>query len=461
MPSSTNSKRRRALARWTALLQRHLPSLSLPQAKVLALWSIGIVLARSSSLHAVVLALACWLRLNPLSLHKRLQEWYLEASAKKGHGSAGKGLHRRDWQPDDIAPQLLAWILQEWPSRQVVLALDPTNFADRFTVLNVSVLYRGCAVPLMWTVVEGGEPEAWEPHWERMLEALAGHVPAGWQVLVLTDRGLYSPRLFRCLLRLHWHPFLRIRAQGFYRPVGSPNWLDLKDLRPGVGETQAFEAEVFKNDQGRLAATLVAFQGEGYAEPWLIVTDLLPEVARASWYGLRGWIEQGYKRVKGEGWNLPRTRISTCVRLGRLWLAVAVATLWVLEVGGEAEVDQGGGQRRRRQGKKAGEDTPELLQLGPGQAEGAEGANKAAASEQPRRIWSVFSRGWNLLRNALAVGVLMLGSWHPEPWPDHPCGGLPPTPAAGTATASPARSRARLSPATSYSSRIIHDNDSR
>src|SRR5262249_2035916 len=147
------------------------------------------------------------------------------------------------FDPNAISADLLAWILQGWPGKQIVFALDPTNFADRFTVLNVSIMYRGCAVPVIWTVVPGGETGAWEPHWERMLRILAQRVPAGWQVLVLTDRGLYSPSLFRCLVDLHWHPFLRIRAQGFYRPVGSQKWLELKDLCPQMGQAQAFEAE--------------------------------------------------------------------------------------------------------------------------------------------------------------------------------------------------------------------------
>src|SRR3954465_1866846 len=325
MATSTSTKRRRSLDRCTVSLGQHLPSLSLPEAKGLALWSIGIVLARACSLHAVVLALSCWLTFNPLSLRRRLQEWYCEAAAKKGHGSGAWGVQRRDWDPEARSPDLLAWVLEDGPDRQLVLALDPTNLGDRFTVLNLSVLYRGCAVPVIWTVVEGGEPGAWEPHWERMLRILADRVPAGWEVLVLTDRGMYSPRLFRCLVELHWHPFLRIRAQGFYHPADSQEWLDLKDLCPPIGEAQAFQAEVFKNEEGRLECTLVAFQGEGYAEPWRFVTGLGGEVAKASWYGLRGWIEQGYKRVKGEGWKLPRTRIRDCQRLGRLGLAGAGA----------------------------------------------------------------------------------------------------------------------------------------
>jgi hypothetical protein len=432
MPSSINTKRRQALARWTALLRQHLPSFSRPQATGLALWSIGIVLASSASLHAVTLALACWLPFKPSSIRRRLQEWYLEAAAKKGHGSAGKGYQRRDWDPHATPPSLVRWVLDDWPNRQLVLALDPTNFGDRFTVLNISVLYRGCAVPVCWTVVEGGQSEAWEPHWERMLAALAKEVPAGWQVLVLTDRGMYSPRLFRCLQQLHWHPFLRIRAQGFYRPLGSQKWLNLEELHPPNGQTQAFPAEIFKNDEGRLQGTLVAYHGAEYAEPWLIVTDLAAETAQASWYGLRGWIEQGYKRAKSEGWQLQRTRISDCARLERLWLSMAVATLWVLEVGGAAEVEeQQGRPKATAKGKKVGEDTPALPDLEESAACPQPGAAQEEKPSQqevaPQRIWSVFSRGWNLLRNALPVGLLLLGSWHPEAWPGRPTTAVPPT----------------------------------
>jgi hypothetical protein len=457
MASGTPTKRRRALERWTDLLAQHLPSLSLPEAKGLALWSIGIVLARSCSLHAVVLALTCWLPFKPCSLRRRLQEWYREAAAKKGHGSGAWGVQRRDFDPNAISADLLAWILEDWPGKQIVFALDPTNFGDRFTVLNISVLYKGCAVPVIWTVVKGGEPGAWEPHWERMLKILAERVPAGWQVLVLTDRGMYSPSLFACLVELHWHPFLRIRAQGLYRLIDSQKWLDLKDLCPPMGEARAFKAEVFKNEEGRLSCTLVAFQGEGYAEPWLIVTDLEPEVAKASWYGLRGWIEQGYKRVKSGGWNLPHTRIVDCKRLERLWLAVAVATMWVLMVGGEAEVDAETAEAFAED-SPAEEETPRLPDLRPREEEGK--ASDEGASPRPVRTWSVFGRGWNVLRNALAVGVLVLGCWYPEPWPDHPSYGLPPTPPVCTVNATAGQSQTGHQPTTASATRIIHDHGS-
>jgi hypothetical protein len=74
-----------------------------------------------------------------------------------------------------------------------------------------------------------------------------------------------------------------------------------------------------------------------YKDPWLIMMDLPPEASTACWYGLRAWIEQGFKITKRAGWQWQRTHMTQPARAARLWLAVAVATLWLLSVGGEAE----------------------------------------------------------------------------------------------------------------------------
>jgi len=229
-------------------------------------------------------------------------------------------------------------------------------------------------------------------------------------------------------------------------------------LRLPKDQTRAWSGEVFKNDEGRLKCTLVGYAGGGHAEPWLIVTDLAPEVAQASWYGLRGWVEQGYKRVKGEGWRLPRTRIASRERLERLWLAVAVATLWVLEVGGEAEVEEKGQRPEVQRTKTMGQDAPVLPDLEPGAGEQARNTDGRPEPSAPR-TWSVFGRGWNLVRNALAVGIVLVGSWHPEAWPDHPRAGLPPTTAAH-ATVSGASQDKSVDRKISLKSKGVHRLDS-
>ena len=35
-----------------------------------------------------------------------------------------------------------------------------------------------------------------------------------------------------------------------------------------------------------------------YEHPWVVLTDLEPEQAQVSWYGMRSWTETGYKDFK-------------------------------------------------------------------------------------------------------------------------------------------------------------------
>ena len=62
---------------------------------------------------------------------------------------------------------------------------------------------------------------------------------------------------------------------------------------------------------------------------------------RRGWYGLRMWIEHGYGQFKSAGWQWQKTRITEPDRAGRMWLAFASATLWVVAVGGQREHDEG------------------------------------------------------------------------------------------------------------------------
>lgn len=58
-----------------------------------------------------------------------------------------------------------------------------------------------------------------------------------------------------------------------------------------------------------------------------MLTDLPPHTAEVAWYGLRAWVEGGFKDRKRDGWQWQRTRMSDPAR----------ATLWMLSVGGGAE----------------------------------------------------------------------------------------------------------------------------
>jgi hypothetical protein len=49
--------------------------------------------------------------------------------------------------------------------------MDATTLGQRFTVLCISVLYRGCAIPIAWKIVGTHEKGAWEPYWKALFSA--------------------------------------------------------------------------------------------------------------------------------------------------------------------------------------------------------------------------------------------------------------------------------------------------
>ena len=47
------------------------------------------------------------------------------------------------------------------------------------------------------------------------------------------------------------------------------------------------------------------------------------------------WVEHGFKVLKSGCWQWQHTRMTDPGRAARLWAVLAVATLWMMEVGGE------------------------------------------------------------------------------------------------------------------------------
>ena len=86
-----------------------------------------------------------------------------------------------------------------------------------------------------------------------------------------------------------------------------------------------------------LPCTLIVLWVPGQEAPWVVLTDEAPEDVELGAYGMRVWIEQGFRSLKRMGWQWHRTRRLDPVRVDRHWLVLAVATLWVLAHGTRVE----------------------------------------------------------------------------------------------------------------------------
>jgi hypothetical protein len=391
--------RQDGLSQWTECVSTNMPHLTKPQATLLALWSFGIACTRSCGRGTVATFLALLLRQPLANLEQRLYEWCLDAKDKAGN-------KRTSLDVTLCFVPLLRWIIRLWTGEQIALTLDATSLGDRFVVLAICVVYRGCAIPVAWTILPAQKKRAWRREWLRMLRVLRPAIPRAWTVLVLADRGLYAGWLFRRIVRLGWHPFLRINAGCKFRPARQAHFFWLRDLVSQVGMRWRGEGTAFASPGCQLPCTLVAWWGGGHREPWFVLTDLLPEGCDAVWYGLRSWCEQAFKCTKRGGWQWQQTGyprkwvMREPARVARLWLALAVASLWMITLGSDLELGPS-------------EDLPDLPDLRP---------ILALSGERGPRRTRLFRLGWLWLLVQLieSQDVPLPRRLVPEPWPDIP-----------------------------------------
>lgn len=313
---------------WKARVNTLFDALKPHHRRALAEYSFGMVLARCCGLTSVVAYLAVFLHCKAHALRQRLRELYQPATAQIGAA-------RSEFDFTRCFAPLIRWAAAAQPDKRLVVALDPTNLTDRFRVLCAAVLYHGCGLPVAWAVQDADQKGSWNTIWFDLLGKLKGALGEGWTVLVLTDRGLESAELFREIVRLGWHPLMRVKARGRFRPTSWRGDYRMNHFAPQEGR-KWFGAGVAYPTSNALDCTLLAWWEAGHEDAWLILTDLPVSGANVIWYGWRMWIEQGFRAVKRGCWQWQRTQITEPVRVARLWAVLAVATIWSVEVGSEA-----------------------------------------------------------------------------------------------------------------------------
>ena len=376
-------------------IAQRFPNLRPAQQGGLTLWVYGTILGGSACQNAVITALLAVGHWHALRQH--LREWLYDGQDKGAPCQTEV----------DVAlcfGPLIRWVLSWWQGRELALAIDPTARGDQLVGLTVSVLYRGSAIPIAWQMLPANQEGAWMGHILRLLRLVHRELPPDLHVLVMSDRGLWSPRLWKRIRDLGWHPLPRLQNTITCQPVGQGRQV-ARELVSGPGHAWVGPATVFKDRKKQRAGTLIVVWAEGEMEPWVLLTDLPPERVGVWWYSLRVWIEFGFRALKGVGWRWEKTRRTDPERAARHWLVLAVAMVWVLAYGTRTEdaVLRGLPPANLRT-------PPKLLPV----------LRSAGAR---RRDVSVFQRGLSWLRQQLPKGRLWRRLWlAPEPWPEPPPG---------------------------------------
>ena len=165
---------------------------------------------------------------------------------------------------------LLRWVLAWWRSERLALAVDPTSKKDDSVAIVISVLYRGCAIPVAWRIRHANQRGSWMDPIVELLRELAPAVPREMTVVVLCDRGIASPKLWKQIRAHGWHPYMRYPKNIIFcaedgRRLPARAFVPRPDTA-WIGWGTA-----------KRRCTLLAVWYTEQEEPWVILTDLPPD----------------------------------------------------------------------------------------------------------------------------------------------------------------------------------------
>ncbi|MCS7209656.1 MAG: hypothetical protein NZ874_08810 [Fimbriimonadales bacterium] len=185
------------------------------------------------------------------------------------------------------------------------LAVDATTLRQHYTGLGISIVCHQTAIPVTWRVLPATQRGAGRPEWEALLAVVRRGMPRGLPVYGLANRGLWAAWLFTLIRWYGWHPLLRVNPRGQFRACWQRQAQPLTGFCAAQGTQRAVEGRAFRYG---VRWTVVVFWGACAQEPWHLLTDLPASAVWGAWYGLRGWMEQGFGRFKRGGWGWHRAR---------------------------------------------------------------------------------------------------------------------------------------------------------
>ena len=259
-----------------------------------------------------------------------------EAEAPGRIAQVRRWLANKFIQVADFYRPLITQALQEWQGKNVFIILDGCSVNHeklQFFRMSLSHCYR--ALPLAWMVVARAgliQVEACAALFEQVIRIL----PTVATVTFLADRGFRDTDWAEKCLKLSWNYLIRV-ANNTYVTLTDGRQLSIQQLNVPRGRCRYFtdvrltQAKAF---QCNLMVTWTTPKKPGEkAELCAVITNLRPCYLHLKWYLKRMHVEESFRDDKSGSFNLEATKLREAERLNHLLLAVAVATLWIYEIG--------------------------------------------------------------------------------------------------------------------------------
>lgn len=243
-------------------------------------------------------------------------------------------------------PRFDNWLLTEQmlrlmvpPTGLLLLALDWTQWQDRFSVLCASVCTGARAIPVAVSACHKPQLARSQNLWEETFLRLtvdrlrAAGVSAVW----LCDRGFHRVKWLEKLIEFEQQFVVRLTRDVTVRLADRACLLKSLELRPG--ERRDFGWVWLRSDE-LVRVRLIGVWSAGAREAWWLATNLENAVSKVvAYYDRRMGIEEQFRDAKGQrfGIKLRWTQFTRAEYVERMYLMVGVALMLWTSVGRAVE----------------------------------------------------------------------------------------------------------------------------
>jgi hypothetical protein len=239
-----------------------------------------------------------------------------------------------------VFPALMRWaVAQAVVEGRVLILLDYTTIADRFTILWAAVNWKGRALPIYCCTLV---PAKIETSQNRIEEAFIRRVwtllPAEQHYILVADRGFGRASLIQWLQQEHISYILRLKSNVYVTHRGRQRLL--RNYHLHFGEGHLYRRVGYRQDAVvtiNLVLTWLMLGDAKPDEPWFLATDLTSFDRATQGYFARMQIEEFFRDDKHHlHWE--EGGPGTVQRQQRLCLALSCAYLVCAALGTQPEV---------------------------------------------------------------------------------------------------------------------------
>ena len=241
---------------------------------------------------------------------------------------------RRWVKHDAVTPEAL-WlpfaraVLEHLAQAPLTIVVDGTTAGRGCVVLMASVVYRGRAIPLLWTVVKGKKGHLPETVHCALIKRLQTVIPATASVTVLGDGEFDGTELQATIRAANWQYVCRTATSILI--YAHERVFTVGDLPLRRGEAVAI-ADVQMTAKWYGPVMVIGVWDTTYTEPIYLITSLTDANAAVEQYRVRFRIECLFANQKSRGFQIHKSHLAAPERLGRLLIATSLAYLWVQRV---------------------------------------------------------------------------------------------------------------------------------